>query len=434
MNTLFYNGKVLTFGSSVKVIENGAVIVRGNTVEFAGSMNDSAYSACREGTAFDREIDLNGNLIMPGFKNCHTHSAMTIFRSAADDLKLDEWLNNTIFPREALFTPEDIYYATILAFMEYLTGGITEVCEMYIDSDAVAKAAADTGFRTVQCGALNSFSESIDLLRSWYEKYNGDDGINSFRFGIHAEYTCSKELLQEVSKLIHEYRAPLYLHVAETEKEVKDCMERNSGQTPVEYLDSLGLLDFGGVFFHGVHVKESDMDIIKKRNIAVITNPGSNTKLASGIAPVCDYIKKGISLGIGTDGAGSNNCLDMFREMFLMTGLAKLKENDASVMDAAEVLRIACSEGARVIGTKETDSLVPGKKADLIVIDLHSPNMQPENNIVKNIVYSGSKLNVKLTMIDGIIRYEDGKFNTGFDPEDIYREVNKTVKRIESAL
>ncbi len=432
MNTHFFNAKLLTFAGSDEVIDKGAVIVEGSRIAYAGSVDDPGYKKALEGKSFDKEIDLNGNLIMPGFKNAHTHSGMTIFRSAADDLKLDDWLKNTIFPREAKLTPDDIYFATVLGIMEYLTSGITEVCEMYLTPDTIAKAAIDTGFRIVQCGGVNDFSENPESLVDWYNRLNEQNSLNSFRIGIHAEYTCSEDLLKEISKIVHELKAPLYTHMAETAYEVETCRERRNGLSPVEYLDSLGLLDFGGLFFHGVHVTPGDMDIMKKRNVAVVTNPASNLKLSSGIAPIQDYLNKGILLAIGTDGAGSNNSLDMFKEMYLVSTLAKYRENDPSVLDGSLVLRMACRDGAIAMGTPETDSLSAGKKADLIVIDLHSPNMQPENNIVKNMVYSGSKSNVKLTMIDGVIRYEDGRFNIGYDPEEIYREVQKTVERVSN--
>ncbi len=411
-------------------MDNSAVAVKGNSIVFSGKEDSPEYSNIRSEISFDREIDLKGNLIMPGFKNCHTHSGMTFLRSAADDMKLDEWLNKQVFPREALLSEDDIYYATKLAVMEYLTSGITEICDMYLTPDSIARATEETGIRCVQCSGMNDFSQDLDRLRDWYDRLNRGSSLTSFRLGIHAEYTCSEKLLVKVAELSHELKAPVYMHMSETEKEVEGCRERHGGMTPVEYLDSLGLFDYGAVFFHGVHVTDNDIEIIKKRNIAVVTNPASNAKLASGIAPISRYLKEGVTLGIGTDGPASNNCLDMFREMFLVTALAKLKENDASAVDAKEVLKMACSDGARALGTPECDSLSPGKKADLIVIDLDQPNMQPINNTVKNIVYSGSKQNVCLTMIDGVIRYENGRFNIGGDEEKIYNEVQKTVERI----
>lgn len=194
--------------------------------------------------------------------------------------------------------------------------------------------------------------------------------------------------------------------------------------TPVEYLDSLGMFKYGGGGFHCVHMTEQDMEILKRRGMYVVTNPASNLKLASGIAPIRDMSAKGIPIAIGTDGPASNNCLDMFREMFLVTALAKYREKDASVVDANEVLSMATVGGAKAMGLNDCDTLEPGKKADVILIDLHQPNMQPLNNITKNVVYSGCRQNVKLTMVNGKILYEDGKFSIGTEPEEIYEKAN----------
>ena len=215
-----------------------------------------------------------------------------------------------------------------------------------------------------------------------------------------------------------------------TKREVEECREK-TGMTPIAYMDSLGLFENGGGLFHGVHLDEADFDIMKKKKICVVTNPASNLKLASGIAPVKTYLEKGIPVAIGTDGPASNNCLDMFREMFLTTSLAKLKEKDASAVDANEVLKMATLGGARAMGLRNCDTLSRGKLADLIVIDLNQPNMQPINNITKNLVYSGSKQNVVLTMVNGNILYEKGVFNIGEEPEKIYETANKMLAKIK---
>ena len=202
------------------------------------------------------------------------------------------------------------------------------------------------------------------------------------------------------------------------------------GLTPPALFDSLGLFDFGGGGYHCVYFTEEDMDLFAKKGLHVITNPGSNTKLASGIAPITRFLEKGINVGIGTDGASSNNCLDMFREMFLTTGLAKLRDKDASAVAPEEVLKMATTNGARAMGLMDCDVLAEGKKADIIMIDLHQPNMQPLNNIAKNIVYSGSKMNVKMTMIDGRILYYEGKYLCCDDPERLYAKANEIIRRL----
>ena len=221
----------------------------------------------------------------------------------------------------------------------------------------------------------------------------------------------------------------MYTHNSETASEVADCLKR-TGYTPTVYMERLGLLDHGGGGFHCVHMTEEDLDIYKEKGLWAVTNPSSNLKLASGIAPLTHMLDKGISLAIGTDGPASNNCLDMFREMFLTTALQKVTEQNASAMDANIVLRMAASNGAPAMCLPDCDCLAPGKQADLIMLDIHQPNMQPVNDVSKNIVYSGSKQNVLMTMIAGNILYENGTYKIGEDPERISAKVNETIHRI----
>lgn len=423
MNIRFYNARILTMKEEEEIF-NGELWVQDEKISFVGKTSEIPQNKI----LWDREIDCNGNLLMPGFKNAHTHSGMTILRSAADDLPLDKWLNELVFPVESGLTKEDIYEATKLAVLEYLSSGITAVLEMYLTPDSVAEAFEDMGMRCVQTCAINNFSLSVDKMEDYYLNYNNPDSLNSFKLGFHAEYTCSEELLKEISKLAHKYKAPVYTHLSETKSETQGCIERN-GMTPLAYLDSFDLFEYGGGVYHCVHITDDDMEIMKKRGLIVVTNPGSNTKLASGIAPISEYLKRNIPVAIGTDGPASNNCLDMFREMFLVTGLAKLKENDAAAVDASEVLKMATVNGAKVMELNSSDVLSEGKYADLIMIDLWQPNMQPIHNIVKNIVYSGSKTNIKMTMINGKILYEDGKYYTSDSPENIYAKVEEIVKK-----
>ncbi len=422
MKIRLYNARILTMREGEEIFQ-GEIWTDGAQITYVGpSRKDTPKD-------FQREIDCRGDLLMPGFKNAHTHSGMTLMRSLADDCPLAEWLNTQIFPLEAKLTPEDIYTATELAILEYLTTGVTAIFEMYLTPDSIADACSNMGMRCVQVGGLNNFSESIPLLEQWYEKLNHKDELNSFMLGFHAEYTTSKELLAQVAELSQKYKAPVFTHISETKAEVEGCVERY-GCTPAQLFESLGMWEYGGGGYHGVYLTPEDRAIFKKRNLTIVTNPGSNTKLASGIAPISDFLKEGIPVAVGTDGPSSNNCLDMFREMFLVTGLAKLKEQDAAAVDAREVLKMATVNGAKAMGLDNSDVLAEGKYADLIRIDLHQPNMQPIHNIQKNLVYSGSKQNVSMTMIHGRILYENGTFYTKDQPEDIYRGVEKTLERI----
>lgn len=377
----------------------------------------------------DRIYDLNGNLLMPSFKNSHTHSAMTFGRSFADDLPLSSWLNDKIFPLEAKLNGDDIYKLSKLAFLEYLTSGITACFDMYYFPENMAKASVDFGFRTVMCGAVNNFKESVEKLEEYYNKYNNYDELVSYKLGFHAEYTTSKEIMQGISQLAEKYSAPVFMHSSETKSEVEGCIERY-GKSPTALFDEIGLFNYGGGAYHSVWVDDSDLEIYKKRGVWAVINAGSNCKLASGIAPVSKMMDIGINLAIGTDGPASNNALDMFREMYLIAATQKINDCDAASTDVNAILKAATIGSAHCMGLDECDVIDEGKTADLIVIDMHRPNMQPINNITKNIVYSGSKENVKMTMINGKILYENGEFiNT--DIERIYSEAQAVIDRIK---
>lgn len=415
MKIRLYNARILTMVDNEDIFI-GEIHVNDGKIEYIGP-------ALNEDFSFDESIDCNLNLLMPGFKNTHTHSGMSVLRSLADDLPLDKWLNESIFPVEAKMSEDDIYEMSKLSVLEYLTSGITACFDMYLTPSSIYDSMKDMNFRCVQCGGMNNFSQSIELIEDCYNKYNDNDDLQNFRIGFHAEYTTNEELLKKLSLLANKYKAPVFTHLSETKSEVDGCIERY-GMTPLKYLDSIGMFNYGGGIFHGVYVTDEEMDIMKEKNIFVVTNPGSNSKLASGIAPISKYLEKGIKVAIGTDGPASNNCLDMFREMFLVTGLAKIKDMDASSVDALEVLKMATVNGAHTMGLDDSDVLAKGKNADIIMINLKMPNMQPINNIAKNIVYSGSKANIKMTMINGKIMYMDGKFLNGIDEDYIYNKVS----------
>lgn len=422
MNTRLYNARILTMEKD-RDIFFGEIGISDEKIVYVGN---------GEGVpdlAWDEEIDCNGNLLMPGFKNAHTHSAMTLLRSYADDVPLDTWLNEKIFPVEAKMTGEDIYHLTKLAILEYVTSGVTSVFDMYLSPEDTAKACMEMGMRLVMVSGTNNFSSSVEKQEEEFLKWNNAHPLVSYRLGCHAEYTCSKELLQNLSVLAHKYSAPVYMHLAETKAEVQGCKERY-GVTPAVFFESLGLFDFGGGGYHCVHMTEDDIAVFQRRRLYVVTNPASNAKLASGIAPIKTYVDKKIPVAIGTDGPASNNCLDMFREMFLVAGLSNIVTEDAASIPTMEILNMATVNGAHAMGLKDCDVLAKDKLADIIMIDLHQPNMQPIHNIAKNIVYSGSKSNVAMTMVHGKILYRNGQFFMGTDAEEIYATCDKIAQRI----
>ncbi len=394
------------------------VYIDGDTIVALGNCDKDA----------DEVYDLNGNLLMPSFKNAHTHSAMTFARSLADDLPLQPWLYDMIFPMEAKLEPQDIYDLSRLAFLEYLTSGITACFDMYYFPEMMAKASVDFGFRTVMTGGLNDFKESVEKIEEYYNTFNSYHPLVSYKLGFHAEYTTSKDKIEAIGKLAQKYKTPVFTHSSETKSEVEECKKRY-GISPTKLFYELGLFEYGGGGYHSVWVDDDDLDIYKEKGVWAIINAGSNSKLASGIAPVSKMLKKGINLAVGTDGPSSNNALDMFREMYLIAATQKLKDNDASSTDANEILKMATVGSAHCMGLNDCDTIEVGKKADLIEIDLARPNMQPINNITKNIVYSGSKENVKMTMINGKILYKDGQFLTA-DKNEIYQRAQKIIDRI----
>ncbi|MBQ7203665.1 MAG: amidohydrolase [Eubacterium sp.] len=377
----------------------------------------------------DTVYDLKGNLLMPSFKNAHTHSAMTFARSFADDLPLHEWLNTMIFPMEAKLTGEDIYNLSKLAFLEYLTSGVSACFDMYYFPEDMARASVDTGFRTVMCCAINNFKETPELLEEYYNKYNNYDELVSYKLGFHAEYTTSEELMKKIAAIAEKYKAPVFVHASETRSEVDGCIERY-GLTPAQLFDKLGIWKYGGAGYHSVWVNDEDLEIYKKNGIWAVINAGSNCKLASGIAPVSKMLKEGVKLAVGTDGPSSNNALDMFREMFLIAATQKINDMDAASTPAIDILKAATVGSAHCMGLYDCDVIDEGKTADLIVIDLKRPNMQPINNILNNLVYSGSKENVKMTMVGGKILYENGEF-LHEDTDDIYAKAQAVIDRIK---
>ena len=420
MKTLLKNARILKMDNDQ--ITNGNLVVIDDCIAFIGE-DYSKYAP------FDIIRDCKGNVIMPGFKNAHAHSAMTFLRSKADDLSLQDWLFTTIFPREEMLTKKDVYEMSKLAFLEYLTSGITACFDQYYFPLSTAKAAEEMGFRVLLLGTYNADCDLNGLIERYHE-FNDKDGLVKYCLGVHAVYTLQPDELEKVVEACHILKAPFYIHVSENEKEVSDCY-KEKGMSPVAFLDKNHAYDFGGGGYHCCFFDDNDIEIFKKHNCSVVTCPGSNSKLASGIAPISKYLERGLNVAIGTDGPASNNSLDMFKEMTLLYSLQKLTLKDARALPAFEILKMATVNGAKAMGLTECDILEVGKKADIIEIDLNRPNMQPINNIISNIVYSGSKENIKMTMINGKILYKDGKFYTKERPSSIYKKVTRIGERIE---
>lgn len=421
MKILFKNAYVLTMKDGEKPFLSDVLVEDKNIVKIAKNIEVEDAQI----------IDASNTVLMPGFKNAHTHSAMVFSRSSSDNLALWDWLSNCIFPMEEQFIEDDVCSMSKVAFLEYLTSGITACYDMYYFPQEIARAAKDIGFKAVILAAPPADRvTSEEIKNTFVEIRNLDKDLIDMRLGVHAEYTTPNERLAAIKEMCDEFEMPFSTHASETINEVNGCKERHNGLTPTELFDSLGLFKHGGILFHNVVLTENDIKIMKNRGIYAVTCPGSNSKLASGIAPICDLVKAGIDVCIGTDGAGSNNCLDMFKEMHLLYSLAKLKENDATALNAFDILKMATVNGAKALGLNDALYIEEGAKADLMLIDLLKPNMQPINNLVSNIVYSGSKDNIKLTMINGKILYQDGKFNINEDLMELYKKVQEISDRL----
>lgn len=420
--TYIKNARILTMEQPLKVI-SGDIFVKDDKIIFIGDSKE--YKSSEK---IDIVIDAKENLVMPGFKNAHAHCPMVFGRSLSDDLPLEQWLNKVIFKLESQLTPEHIYWFSQLAYMEYLSGGITASFNMYYEPEAIVNAATKFGFRTVLGGAINSFKESVELLESYYNKYNRINNLISYQLGFHAVYTTELSMIKEVSKLAHKYKASVHVHNSETKQEVEQCMKQY-GKTPTELMDSLGIYDFGGCGFHSTYLSENDIEIFKKRKIYAVINACSNAKLASGTAPVETYINRGVNLALGTDGASSNNALDIFREMYLISMLQKLTTNDPKSGSPRKILEMATSGGAHAMGLYDCDVLAVGKKADIIMIDLKNPSMLPIHDIITNLVYSGNKGIIMMTMINGKVLYENGKYLCA-DAEEVIENVNMLVNTL----
>ena len=422
MKIRIYNAKILTLEDKREIF-HGEIWIDGEYISYVGS------NPTISGQQFDKEIDAEGNLIMPGFKNAHTHSAMTFGRNYSDTLRCDEWLNKVIFPMEAKMTPEHVYVLSKIAFLEYIVNGITACFDMYYEPQSMSRLSEEYGFRTVLCGAINNFREKPETIEDAFLRYNNSHRFISYKLGIHAEYTTDLSILKKMSDLVHKYKAPFYTHISETEQEVSDC-KRRYGKTPAELFDRIGLFDYGGGAFHGVFLTDEDLNIFKSHNLSIITNPASNLKLASGVAKICQFVEKGINVGIGTDGPASNNGLDMFKEMYLVSTLQKMINKDASVCPPKQVIRFATKGSAMAMGLNNCDTLSIGKCADIIMIDLKKPNMQPINNLENALVYSANPSNVLMTMIAGDIKYYKGKLLIDEDIEALYSRAREIVKEL----
>lgn len=424
MKIRLINAKILP--APGEQIVTGELRIDGDTIVGLGSADAGFVS--------DRTIDCGGNLLMSGFCNAHAHAAMCLFRGIADDLPLEQWLYERIFPLEDNLTPDDVYWGTMLQIAEFVRNGITCFADMYFETDAVYAAAKNANLCLALCGSLSSaYGEHVlENIREYYRKYNTISDRIRYIPGLHAEYTCEESLIISVADFAIEHGSPTYIHLSETLKEVGDCTVRHGGLTPPQYLHKLGFFENGGLAAHCVYADKDDLDLLRQSGVTPVINGGSNLKLASGIAPVYAMLQRGMRPALGTDGTASNNAASMFREMYLYSCLQKQAMKDAAAVTAEQALEAATVNGYRALGFRG-GFLREGNFADVILIDLSAPNMRPLADIRKSLVYSADSACILLTIAGGKIVYERGNYDIGEPPEKIYEECEKRQHRLRQA-
>jgi len=382
----------------------------------------------------DRTVDCSNKLILPGFVNTHTHAAMTLFRSYADDMALMDWLQTKIWPAEANLTGEDVYWGTLLAIAEMLKTGTTTFADMYFFMNDVAEAVAQSGIRAVLARGMagvaptagQALVESEEFYRSWH---GGADGRITVMLGPHAPYTCPPEYLKKVVALAQLLGAEIHIHLSETLGEVDEC-RKNHGKSPIELMNDLGLFEHGVLAAHCVHVSAADIAIMAEKGVRVAHNPGSNMKLASGVAPLPQMLAAGICVGLGTDGTASNNNLDMLEELRLSALLHKVNTLDPLVIPAAKAVELATASGAAAVGLgRVTGQLAPGYKADIAILSMDATHWYPRHDRLSLLTYAASAADVDTVLVDGKILLDNRKLTT-IDEQQLKYEVQKRGMRL----
>lgn len=431
MSKILIRAMVLPMTGPEDFFPQGEIAIDGDRIVSVGPVGSVPNDFVPE-----RILDYPNDVVMPGLINTHTHAAMTMLRSYADDLPLMPWLEDKVWPFEAKLTDEDIYWGTSLALCEMIRSGTTVMQDMYASMDHVAEAVLTAGSRAMLTRGLigsapngqRALQENIDLWKKYHGA--GEDRIRVM-FGPHAPYTCPAEFLQQVKREADQCGIGIHIHVAETLDEI-NIIRKNYGKTPVQWLDEIGL--FGGhvVAAHCVHLTQEDIQILARKHVCVAHNPESNMKLNSGTAPIPELKKQGVVVSLGTDGASSNNNLDLFGEMRSAAFQQKLRVN-SSALPAYEVIEMATVSGARTLGWDDIGMLLPGFKADLITIDFDQPHFYPRFSIPAHLVYSAHAGDVRTVMVNGKLLMEERNLLT-LDEKRICSEVELRAKKIAKEL
>jgi len=424
MKKLIKNVSVITPEAELK---NACIGIDGKYIDYIGTQIPEGYNEI---------IDGKGAIAMPGFVNSHTHIPMVLFRGYAEDMPLQEWLFTKIFPAEDKLDANMVKWASELAVAEMLASGTTSFSDMYYFCDQIVEAAGRSGIKANISRGVSAFAEtdpsklqSVIETKELFDKYhNSFDGRVKIDLSIHSEYTNNEAICKTMAQLAKERGAVLHIHISETEKEHKECIERH-GITPTAFMEKCGCFENPVLGAHCVWLTDEDMEIFLRSGASVAHNPSSNLKLGSGIAPVSEMLARGINVCLGTDGCSSNNNTDMFTELHLASLLAKGSLCDPTAMPASLALKVATLNGAKAQGRDDTGVLEVGKCADIILVGTDKPNMHPVYSLTTAIVQSARAADVRMTMVNGEILYKDGKFTT-IDYEKTVCEFEKIVDEI----
>lgn len=378
-------------------------------------------------------IDGNRMVAIPGLVNGHTHTPMSILRGYADDLPLMDWLQK-IWAVEAELTEEDMYWGSMLSMVEMIKSGTTTFSDMYYGMDKIAAGVEKTGLRALLCqGIIEGDSDGEAILAdtvAFAEKWNkGANTRITTLLSPHAPYTCSPRLIEKIVEEAHRLDCSIHTHLAETRDEIKIINDRY-GETPIELMEKIGLFTRHVIAAHGVYLTDGEIEILKRKQVGLIHNPKSNMKLASGIAPINFMRKQGVTIGLGTDGAASNNTLDMFEEMRFASLLQKVNLEDPTALNAYDTLAMGTSVGARAVGLEDIiGTIEPGKKADLTLVNLTGAHVSPMNDIISHLIYSVKAADVAYTIVDGEVLLDNKCLKT-IDEEEVFWHIAKIKKRL----
>lgn len=418
----------------MQTVEHVNVLVKDGRFAYVGPADVKEYT----GTV----VDGTGKLMMPGFYNTHCHVPMTLTRGLGEGLSLSDWLTKKMFPFEGNMTAEDCYYGAMLGAMELISGGCVSISDMYFHTSEIARALSEAGMKANICHGLSSGDpeQKPEELKGWgdtlslLEKTKADgDGRIKVDVGLHAEYTSTERLVRAAAELAGEHGLAVHTHISETKKEHEECKQRHNGLTPTQYFYQCGLFDNPVLGAHCVWLEEKDRDILARSGATISHCISSNLKLGSGVAPVSSYLEQGINTVIATDGAASNNNLNLMEEMHLASLAGKGTFGRPEILPPEQILKMATVNGAKAQRRMDCGQIREGWKADFILLDMDKPHLVPVHNILSNVVYSAQSTDICMTVIDGRIVYRDGEFLT-IDRERVQYEAVKRVNRICAGL